>query len=203
MHAGRVIVIVFTFCCVVALGVSIWLGITGRVHARENQSILGLRQIHEKSQRWAREHEGRYPDHIAELLTWTSLSFDDFIDPRMPDDSVWTIHTLAVRDLILSGRESPELTADREALAEAIQAVRDEPWYRFGDFFFARLLRPTGDARIVFGWTIRGVNDRRFIMFDDGSARRIEPEEWPIIWQTDATARRALEIPAIEPPAMR
>lgn len=201
MHAGRIIVYVFVSCCVIALAVSLWLGFTKRGEARENQSILGLRKIHEKAQRWAREHGGDYPDHMARLLTWSSVSPPDFMDPREPDDSAWTIGVLNVRTLPLGSDEASDVSDTQTRLDAAIQSFGHPVSYRFGDFFFARLAQPTGDGRIVFGWTIRGVGGRRFMMFDNGKGQRIEPDEWPIIWEADATARAALGLPTIEPPA--
>lgn len=200
MHAGRIIVYIFAACCIIALAFSIWLGITGRDEARENQSILGLRQIHEKAQRWAREHEGTYPDHIARLLTWTSLSPADFTDPREPHDSVWTIAGVDVTRLPLTSSDPDRASAARDELTAAIESAGNPPWYRFGDFYFVQLSQPTNDPRIVFGWTIRGEGGRRFIMFDDGNARRIERPEWEIVWEADAAARSAKGLPTRDMP---
>lgn len=200
MHAGRIIVYVFAVCCAAALAVSLWLGFTGRDEARENQSILGLRQIHEKAQRWAREHDGAYPDHISQLLTWTSLSPIDFTDPREPQDSVWMIEGVDLRSLPLTSNDPDRAAAARDQLNAALASIGDRSWYRFGDFYFARLDQPTNDPRIVFGWTIRGEGGRRFIMFDDGRGRRIERAEWEIVWEADSAARSAKGLPTIDLP---
>lgn len=201
MHLGRVILIVFLICCAASIGLGLWLRITGFDIARENQSILGLRTIHEKSLRWAAERGGTYPDHPARLLTWVSVRPLDFRDPREPADSVWTIGEVDVLSLTLAGKETPDIAADRATLDEAIARMPPASFIRFGDYFFTRLEKPTREARLVFGWTLPGENGRRFVLHDHGDARRIEAAEWAAVWQSDAEARAELGLPVIEPPA--
>ena len=63
-----------------------------------------------------------------------------------------------------------------------------------------RLDSATNDPSIILAWTMRGSSSERRVLFEDGQTRVVVPEEWDSVWEADAKAREALELPAVGPP---
>jgi hypothetical protein len=168
-----------------------------------NQAGIGLGKVQKAAAVWAAGNEGRYPQHIALLQANNYFRATLLIDPRLPEGTVWTVGGFDARryleEVIL---HDDQQRLDRTPLLEAVanDPEREAPIYRFGDYFFVRLAKATADPRIIFGWTLPDDEDRRFIVYDDGEPRRVDPAQWGAAWDRDAAARAELGLPAIQRP---
>lgn len=205
MHIGRLIVILFIATAVISIAAGVWLSVSGKDEAYFNQSVLGLREIHEKAERWAWRHEHRYPDHVARLLVWVSITPHNFADPRQLDDGVWVLDGVDVRELPLRDPDDAppqEAAATLNAAIDTVIAQMDRgEAYRFGEYFFAPLAQPHEHDGLVFGWTVPDDEGRRFVYFDSGRVKRIERPAWESVWERDARARQETGERSITMPA--
>jgi len=198
---GRGIVIAF-FATVLFVGVGAGI-VINRYHsdARANQAVFGLQQIHKSARHWAEMNGGTYPDHVA--LLWSNVYFRPryFKDPRGFSDTIWEVNGVDARPFMAELRDDvPENERlDRAPLIESVNSARDVLFYRFGDYWFARLPTYTGDRNLIFGWTRPDEEDRRFIVFDDGEALRVDRAQWTAAWSRDAEARARRGMPDARP----
>lgn len=179
---------------VVGLGVVAYQQMShARANARWIEAAEQLKEIWHASAAAAGEFGGSYPPHVAVLLAHDYLPANVFLDPRGFDDTVLTLGQLDVNDV---GSWDPQ-QVDR---ATTTFLEQSGGFYRFGDFWFMRLWKPTDGPTIVFGWMIPHESGARSIIFDDGHLETIGPGAWLPVLQRDAAARKRLGLPVLDPP---
>ena len=157
-----------------------------------NQAGIGLANVQKAAAVWAETHTGEYPDHVALLQANNYFRATLFEDPRKPEETVWHVNDVDARPYMREIiRHHDQERLDRAPLLEAVATdpARDEPYYRFGDYWFVRLDRPRGRDDLVYGWTLPDEEGRRFIVFDNGDMKRIDADMWGELWQADVRAR--------------
>lgn len=209
MTTGKLIVIVF-LAVVLATGVaSTLVMIDGAANVRSNQAGIGLAMVWKAAAVWAEEHEGRYPEHMALLLPNNYFRAKLLLDPREPGGTVWTV---GEGDLAVDAKPYVEEMRgdkaargmellDRGLLERAIASIADRPIYRFGDYWFVRNAMWKNRADLIFGWALPDPDGRRFIVSENGDARKVDAAGWNEAWRRDAAARAELGWPAITPPS--
>ena len=168
-----------------------------------NQAGIGLANVQKAATVWAETHDGAYPEHIALLQANNYFRATLFEDPRRPEGTVWHVNGVDARPYMQEIiRHHDQERIDRTPLLEAVATdpAQDEPYYRFGDYWFVRLDKPRGRDDLIFGWTLPDEEGRRFIVFDNGDMKRIDGAEWVDRWDADAQARQEIGIERVARP---
>lgn len=209
MTTGKLIVIVFLAIVLITGIASTLVMIDGAANVRSNQAGIGLGFVWKAAAAWAEEHGGRYPDHMALLLPNNYFRARLLLDPREPGGTVWTVgageNAVNARPYVEEMRGDKEARGmpllDRSRLERAVASVADQPTYRFGDYWFIRIPEYHNRSDLIFGWTMPDPDGRRFIVFENGDARKVDAEAWNEAWRQDAAARAELGWPPVSPPS--
>lgn len=152
-----------------------------------------LAQIREASIAYAGEHEGHYARHAGMLVVEELAPIAWFIDPRELPGGTFTLDGLDLGQPI----DSIDLTERLRAAVDAEE--RTEGCYRFGDFWFAPIARPTGSGKIIFGWIEPTARGEYRVLFDDGHTESATGDLLRL-FRADAAERERLDLEPVEPP---
>lgn len=151
--------------------------------------------IHRACVIYTDHNDGDYPTHIAALIPGEYFNpgiFED-VDSASPGNSL-SVGGYNLSNYDWSDVETAKLTA-------AIDSIDTKSgYYHAGDFGFARLGQPTGDAAIIFAWSMPNTDGTRWVIFDDGHVTEVGQEGWRTVWKDDRVARYKLGLPVISPP---
>jgi hypothetical protein len=168
-------------------------GCGGRGGAKALKARSQLQQVHKALLMYAADSGDAYPPHAASLI------IDEYFKPDLVADPTALAPNIRLGSFDLATYDGTAKTVAGLGLTIA-QADVSPLYYRLGDFWLARLPRPTGDASIIAGWSAPDKNGVRNIVFDDNHSRATNAAEWPSLWQADAKARAALNLPVIQTP---
>lgn len=193
--AGRSlkVTIIVTLFVVVAGGLLMPAIGTCRCGAGVTRARMQLWSIAKAMSAYAAEHNDRYPPHAAHLVIGGYVGSDIFTDPKK-SRPVSFVGAFQLESFDGS-------TRSETALRNAVEMTDlDAPHYRVGDYWVVRFVRPMNDGNLVSGWSYLDSKGRRSVLFEDGRTEMATSAEWSQIWQGDAAARQALNLPAFATP---
>ena len=164
--------------------------------ARSVKCATQMKIIHRSMRYFATDDAGSYPTHAALLIPVNYVTPKILLSPL--DSGIATVWCVGDVDL----DEFDWSLEAIEALDAAVESSNlSAPYYRLGDFWFARLPEPTNSPNLVAMWTDVLPDGTRQVVFDSNPLEVIDAANWSAVWKQDAVERRKLGLPAVSMPS--